>query len=87
MEASSDTAKKIVQKNGSSFIEHVTTFNNDSKNEIMNSVQYLIMMFIPLLFLNNLIDHSIPKLDPKKSNLELDFIINLPSNRRFSSPR
>ena len=71
MEASSDTAKKIVQKNGSSFIEHVTTFNNDSKNEIMNSVQYLIMMFIPLLFLNNLIDHSIPKLDPKKSNLEL----------------
>ena len=52
MEASSDTAKKIVQKNGSSFIEHVTTFNNDSKNEIMNSVQYLIMMFIPLLFLN-----------------------------------
>ena len=37
----------------------------------MNSVQYLILIFIPLLFLNNLIDHSIPKLDPKKSNLEL----------------
>tara|TARA_B110000008_G_scaffold278863_1_gene323905 strand:+ start:1570 stop:2292 length:723 start_codon:yes stop_codon:yes gene_type:complete len=71
MEASSDTAKKVVQKNGANFIEHVTTFNNDNKNEIMNSVQYLIMIFIPLLFLNNIIDHTIPKLDPKKSNLEL----------------
>tara|TARA_B110000444_G_C18844512_1_gene601042 strand:- start:1521 stop:2255 length:735 start_codon:yes stop_codon:yes gene_type:complete len=71
MEASSDTAKKIVQKNGSNFIEHVTTFNNDSKNEIINSVQYLVMILIPLLFLNNVIDSSVPNLDPKKSNLEL----------------
>tara|TARA_B100000424_G_C22937172_1_gene498644 strand:+ start:426 stop:1181 length:756 start_codon:yes stop_codon:yes gene_type:complete len=71
MEASSDTANKISQKNGKNFIEHVTNWNNDSKNEIFNSIQYLAMIFIPLLFLNNLIESMIPKLDTKKSNIEL----------------
>ena len=71
MEASSDTANKIAQKNGKNFIEHLTNFNSDSKNEIFNSIQYLVMAFIPLLFLNNIIDSIIPKLDTKKNNPEL----------------
>ena len=71
MEASSDTANKIANKNGKNFIEHVTNWNNDSKNEIFNSIQYLAMIFIPLLFLNNIIEGLIPKLDTKKSNIEL----------------
>lgn len=71
MEASSDTANKIANKNGKGFVDHVFTLNNDSKNEIINSIQYLAMVFIPLLFLNNIIESLIPKLDPKKGNIEL----------------
>ena len=71
MEASSDTANKIANKNGKGFVDHVFTLNNDSKNEIFNSIQYLAMIFIPLLFLNNIIESLIPKLDPKKGNIEL----------------
>ena len=59
MEASSDTANKIANKNGKGFVDHVFTLNNDSKNEIINSVQYLAMIFLPLLFLNNVIDNLI----------------------------
>jgi len=71
MEATQDTANKIANKNGKGFVEHVFNLNNDSKNEIFNAVQYLAMIFIPLLFLNNIVESLIPKLDPKKSNPEL----------------
>ena len=72
MEATSDaapTSNKVQQ--GGGFVDHVFSLNNDKKNELFNLVQYLVMIVIPLMFLDNLIDEIIPPLNEKKGHIEL----------------
>jgi len=72
MEASSDAApisNKVQQ--GGGFVDHVFSLNNDKKNELFNLVQYLVMIVIPLMFLDNLIDEIIPPINEKKGHIEL----------------
>lgn len=72
MEATSDaapTSNKVQQ--GGGFVDHVFSLNNDKKNELFNLVQYLVMIVIPLMFLDNLIDEIIPPINEKKGHIEL----------------
>ena len=66
MEATSDAAPTSNKgQQGGGFVDHVFSLNNDNKNELFNLVQYLVMIVIPLMFLDNLIDDIIPPLNEK----------------------
>jgi hypothetical protein len=62
-----DTTKTV--KNG--FINHVFNFDNDTKTEVLNVGQYLLLAIVPMGFYNYIIDSVIPEVDESKSNLEI----------------
>jgi hypothetical protein len=53
------------------FLKHVFNFNNQSKNEMMNIIQYSIIAIIPVVILNKLMQRYVPEADEDKGNLEL----------------
>lgn len=61
---SSDDSKK-------GFIKYVFNFDNDSKSEILNLLQYALLAIIPVLLLNKGISRYIPESDENKSSLEI----------------
>jgi len=54
-----------------SFFKHVFNFDDDSKSEILNIVQYAIIALIPVILLNKSMSNYVPEADDKKSSLEL----------------
>lgn len=56
---------------GKGFINHVFNFNNDTKVELLNLGQYLILALIPLSFLNKFIESLIPKADESRGSVEI----------------
>ena len=56
-------------KNG--FINHVFNFDNDTKCELLNLLQYVVLAIIPISLYSYLLDSVIPELDESKSNLEI----------------
>lgn len=58
-----------VKKSG--FFSHVFKFDEDTKNEMTNMVQYLLIAIIPVIVLNKLMENVIPQYDESKGNLEL----------------
>ena len=65
-----DSTSNIAKK---SFIKHVFNFDNDTKCEILNVSQYLLLAIIPMAFYNYIVDSVIPEVDDSKSNLEILF--------------
>jgi hypothetical protein len=61
---SSDDSKK-------SFFKYVFNFDNDSKSEILNLMQYALLAIMPVLLLNKGISKYIPEGDDNKSSLEI----------------
>lgn len=61
---SSDNSKK-------GFFKHVFNFDNDSKSDILNIIQYTIIAIIPVIILNKLMQKYVPEADEKKGSLEL----------------
>ena len=53
------------------FIKHVTRFDAETKSELSNLLQYLIIIIIPIYILNRFINGVIPIFDDKKGNIEL----------------
>jgi hypothetical protein len=53
------------------FLSHMFSFDNDTKNELLNIGQYAIISIVPLLALVKLIDGVLPNFDPSKGNIEL----------------
>jgi len=60
----SDDSKK-------SFIKHVFNFDDDSKSDILNIIQYAIIAIIPVVILNKTIGKYVPEADDNKSSLEV----------------
>ena len=56
---------------GPSLIKHVFNFDDDSKNEMMNIIQYSLMAIIPIVFLNKSIQKFVPDIDEEKGSLEV----------------
>ena len=67
-----ENTNKVV-KNG--FINHVFNFDNDTKTEVLNVGQYLLLAIIPMGFYNYMVDSVIPEVDESKSNLEIKLYI------------
>jgi hypothetical protein len=63
MESSDDSNK--------SFLKHVFNFDDDSKSEILNIIQYALLAIIPIILLNKSIAKYVPEADDKKSSLEI----------------
>lgn len=53
------------------FLSHMFSFDNDTKNELMNIGQYAIISIIPLIALVKIIDGLLPTFNPTKGNIEL----------------
>lgn len=54
-----------------SFFKHVFNFDDDSKSEILNILQYSVIAIIPVVILNKTMQQYVPEADDKKSSLEL----------------
>jgi hypothetical protein len=54
-----------------SFLKHVFNFDDDSKSEILNIVQYALIALIPVILLNKSMSTYVPEADEKKNSIEL----------------
>jgi hypothetical protein len=69
MEGLEETTKNISSKLG--FFKYVFNFDDDSKTEIMNVIQYSILSIIPIVILNKISQKYIPEADEEKGSLEI----------------
>jgi hypothetical protein len=53
------------------FLKHVFNFDDDSKSEILNIIQYSLLAIIPIVLLNKSIAKYVPEADDKKGSLEI----------------
>jgi ABC-type iron transport system FetAB permease component len=67
-----DEMTKIGKKG---FFKHVFNFDEDSKKEMLNIIQYGILALVPVIILNKLMQRYVPEADEEKSSLELVFEI------------
>ena len=63
MESSDDSNKN--------FFKHVFNFDDDSKSDILNIIQYALIAIIPVVILNKTIGKYVPESDEKKGSLEI----------------
>jgi len=69
MESLDETTKKISSKIG--FFKHVFNFEEDSKTDILNIIQYAILSIIPIVILNKLSQKYVPEADEEKGSFEI----------------
>ena len=53
------------------FFKHVFNFDDDSKSEILNTLQYIFLAIIPIVILNKSIGKYVPEADDKKGSVEI----------------
>lgn len=53
------------------FFKHVFNFDDDSKSEILNIIQYALIGIIPIIILSKTIGKYVPEADDKKGSLEV----------------
>jgi hypothetical protein len=54
-----------------SFFKHVFNFDDDSKSDILNIIQYALIAIIPVIILNKTMAKYVPEADNKKGSLEV----------------
>ena len=54
-----------------SFFKHVFNFDDDSKSNILNIIQYALIAIIPVVLLNKSMGKYVPEADDKKGSLEI----------------
>jgi hypothetical protein len=69
METLDETSKSISSKMG--FFKHVFNFDDDSKSEMLNIIQYSLIGIVPIVILNKLMQKYVPKADEQKSSMEI----------------
>lgn len=69
MESLDEITKNNSSKKG--FFKHVFNFDEDSKEEILNIIQYSILALIPIIILNKSMQRFVPEADDDKGNVEI----------------
>jgi hypothetical protein len=69
MESLDELSKATSGKPG--FFKHVFNFNDDSKSEMMNIVQYAVLALIPVIIINKAMQKFVPEADEEKGSPEL----------------
>jgi len=54
-----------------SFFKHVFNFDDDSKSDMLNIIQYSLIAIIPVIVLNKSMQKYVPEADEQKGNLEI----------------
>lgn len=54
-----------------SFFKHVFNFDDDSKSEVLNILQYALLAILPVISLNKLIARYLPEADNHKGTIEI----------------
>jgi len=69
MESLDELSKSNNGKPG--FFKHVFNFNQESKDEMLNIIQFAILAIIPVVILNKLMQRFVPEADDEKSSIEI----------------
>jgi len=69
MESLDELSKATSGKPG--FLKHVFNFNDDSKSEMMNIVQYAVLALIPVIIMNKAMQKLVPEAEEEKGSPEL----------------
>jgi hypothetical protein len=69
MESLDELSKTSSGKDG--FFKHVFNFDEESKAEMLNLVQYVVLALVPVIILNKLMQRYVPEGDDEKSSLEI----------------
>jgi hypothetical protein len=69
MESLEETSKNLSSKMG--FFKHVFSFDDDSKSEMLNIIQYSVIALIPVVLLNKAMQKYVPEAEEEKGGVEL----------------
>ena len=69
MESLDELSKTSHGKSG--FFKHVFNFDEQSKAEMLNIVQYAVLALIPVVILNKLMQRFVPEADDEKGSIEI----------------
>ena len=69
MESLDGLTKNNSSKNG--FFKHVFNFDDESKEEMLNIIQYSLLGLIPIIILNKAMQKLVPDADDEKGNVEI----------------
>ena len=69
-----DTVNSSAEK-AEGFIEHMGRFDDDTKTQLMNMIQYLLISLFPIILLTKLNSKLIPDVDESKQSYEIIFEI------------
>ena len=53
------------------FLKHVFNFNEESKSEMLNMIQYAVLALIPIIIINKTMQRFVPEADDTKQSIEL----------------
>ena len=66
-----ESLDEMTKGNKNGFFKHVFNFNEESKNEMMNIVQYGVLALLPVVFINKLMNKYVPEADDEKKSIEI----------------
>ena len=69
MESLDELSKSSSGKQG--FFKHVFNFDEESKAEMLNIIQYAVLALIPVVILNKLMQRFVPEADDEKGSIEI----------------
>jgi len=69
MESLDELSKTSHGKPG--FLKHVFNFDEDSKSDMLNIVQYAVLALVPVVILNKLMQKYVPEADDEKGSVEI----------------
>jgi len=68
-----DELTKTTTTNKTGIIKHVFNFDDDSKAEVLNIIQYTFLAIIPVIIVNKLTQRFVPEADDEKRSVEIVF--------------
>ena len=67
-----DTLEELTKSNGKTgFFKHVFNFDEESKTDMLNIVQYGVLAILPLVLFNKSLQRLVPEADEEKHSVEL----------------
>ena len=64
-------------KSSSGFFKYVFNFDEDSKGDLLNIIQYALLAIIPIVIINKIMQNYVPEADDDKGNVELSMEVIL----------
>jgi hypothetical protein len=66
-----DALNKSLTSGKPGFFKHVFNFDEESKTEILNIIQYAVLALVPIIILNKITQKYVPEADDEKKSIEI----------------